>query len=66
MTRYGGKWAALDLSREVESAFYLDEWRLSGKWRFHESKSKVDFEPGADINFLYKKNPVPCMLATNG
>lgn len=51
ITRYGEKWAALDSEREFDSAFYLNEWRLGGRWQVPVSKTKVAFELGAGISF---------------
>ena len=49
--RYGEKWAALDSERKNESAFYLNEWRLSGRWQRPVSRDKVTFELGAGVSF---------------
>ena len=50
ISRYGEKWAALDSEKKVESAFYLSEWRIEGRWQVPESKYKGTLELGAGIS----------------
>lgn len=51
VTAYGEKWAALDSKSKTESAFYLNEWRLGGRWRVTQSSDKVVFQLGAGVSF---------------
>ena len=44
----GKKRAALDSERNIESAFYLSEWRLRGQW--HIPKKEVTFQLRAGIS----------------
>ena len=48
--RYGEKWGALDASRNVESAFYLSEWRL-GVTRRWQSGGGPDWALTAGVSF---------------
>ncbi len=51
--KYGNKWAALDKEREVESAFYLQEWRLNGR-RQTDSGIYVEMGYSFDTQVIYR------------
>lgn len=51
LERYGEKWATLDADREVNSKFYLNEWRVAAYWRFVGLLQFATPEIGAGISF---------------
>lgn len=50
LRRYGQKWGALDASRQVKSAVYLQEWQLEGRWQAWQT-GRFMLELGAGISF---------------
>lgn len=46
LERYGEKWATLDEARELESAIYLNEWRLQGSWQIPSVWKGINLELG--------------------
>ncbi len=57
ISRFGEKWAAMDSERDVESAFYLNEWRVGAKRQMPVFNDKAVFDLGigisADITVRY-------------